>query len=368
MARRRRELSVFSWSFLDAITCGFGAVVLIFVIITAQVSERTRESSLDLRSETMQLEEEVLEARKHLVRLRNRLEDNLQDEAVLGGEAARLATLLARMQAELDRSQVDSRTQQASIEQLQADIRELEESNRRLAERASATASSGSGQRLRSFVGEGNRQYLTGIRMDGKHVLILLDASTSMLGRTYVNVVRFRSMPDERKVRAPKWQQALRTVDWLTAQMTAGMKVQIYAFNEQAEAVLDGSGGRWLEVRDGGELDAAVAAARRLVPDKGTSLINAFEAIKTLQPQPDNIFLITDGLPTQGAKPPTRVVDVQEPQRARFMVEAMRALPRRLPVNTLLLPMDGDPNAAGYFWQLATQSGGSLLTPSRDWP
>ncbi len=25
---RRHELNVFSWSFLDAITCGFGAVVL----------------------------------------------------------------------------------------------------------------------------------------------------------------------------------------------------------------------------------------------------------------------------------------------------------------------------------------------------
>lgn len=363
---RRHELNVFSWSFLDAITCGFGAVVLTFVIINAQVADRARESKADLRSETTRLEEEVLDARKNLVRLRNTLEDDQKDEQVLAGEAARLAVMLARMQAEIAKSGSDSSASRESIEQLRADVRQLEESNQRLASRA--TEKAGSGQKLRSFTGEGNRQYLTGIRMGGSHVLILLDASTSMLGRTYVSVVRFRSMPDGRKIRAPKWQQAVRTVDWLTAQMKPGMKVQIYAFNEQARAVLDGSDGRWIEVQDGSELTAAVAAVRRLVPDKGTSLANAFEVVKKLQPQPDNIFLITDGLPTQGEKPPAQVEDVREERRVKFMVDAMRALPRRLPVNVLLFPMDGDPQAAGYFWELAINSGGSFITPTQDWP
>lgn len=362
---QRRELNVFSWSFLDAITCGFGAVVLTFVIINAQVAERARESKADLLGETTLLEEEVLDARKNLVRLRNSLSDDQQDERVLAAEAARLATLLARMQAEVE-ARGDSSARRESVEQLRADIRQLEESNQRLAERSAARA--GSGQRQRSFVGDGNRQYLTGIRMDGKHVLILLDASTSMLGRSYVNVVRFRNMPDGRKIRAPKWQQAVRTVDWLTTQMQPGMKLQVYAFNEQAGAVLGGSEGRWIDARDSRELDAAMAAVRKLVPGKGTSLINAFEVVKQLQPQPDNIFLITDGLPTQGAKPPPQVEEVKEERRVKFMVEAMRTLPGRLPVNILLFPMDGDPNAAGYFWQLAMQSGGSLLTPSQDWP
>ena len=50
------------------------------------------------------------------------------------------------------------------------------------------------------------------------------------------------------------------------------------------------------------------------------------------------------------------------------MMDAVRSIPRRLPVNVMLFPMDGDPEAAGYFWELAVASGGSLLTPSRDWP
>jgi hypothetical protein len=366
VARRRSELNVFSWSFLDAITCGFGAVVLTFVIINAQVADRAKESRADLHSETTRLEEQVLDARKNLVRLRNSLKDDQRDEQVLADEAARLAVMLARMQAEVSKSQGDSVARRESIEQLRADVKQLEESNQRLAARAAEKANTG--QKLRSFTGEGNRQYLTGIRMGGSHVLILLDASASMLGRTYVNVVRFRSMPDARKVRAPKWQQAVRTVDWLTGQMKPGTKVQIYAFNEKARAVVDGTDGRWLDVKDGSELTAAVAAVRKLVPDKGTSLVNAFDVIKTLQPQPDNVFLITDGLPTQGDKAPAQPEDVKEERRVRYMLDATRSLPRRVPVNVLLFPMDGDPNAAGYFWDLAVASGGSFITPSQDWP
>ncbi len=53
------------------------------------------------------------------------------------------------------------------------------------------------GDRVRGFEGEGHRQYLTGLRMGGSHVLILVDASTSMLDRTIVNVIRRRNMPPE---------------------------------------------------------------------------------------------------------------------------------------------------------------------------
>lgn len=363
--RRRRELNVFSWSFLDAITCGFGAVVLTFVIINAQVSQRADASSADLKSETTRLETEVLDARKNLVRLRNSMRERSDDELLLAEEAARLAKLVAELQAR-EVKQGETVARRESVEQLRADIRQLEEANARLAARAMPGEASGT--RLRTFTGEGNRQYLTGIRMDGKRVLILVDASSSMLGRTFVNVVRFRSMPDDRKRRAPKWQQTVKTVDWLTSQMRPGTKAQIYTFNETPRAVLDGTEGRWLDVRDGSELDQAIAALRKVVPDKGTSLINAFAVIQQLDPQPDNVFLITDGLPTQGRDRPPQAEDVRPERRAKLMVDAVRSVPRRLPVNVLLFPMDGDPQAAGYFWEFAVASGGSMLTPSVDWP
>jgi hypothetical protein len=43
-------------------------------------------------------------------------------------------------------------------------------------------------------------------------------------------------------------------------------------------------------------------------------------------------------------------------------------LPKSIPVNIILMPMEGDPFAASEFWKLAMETQGSFLAPSRDWP
>jgi len=363
---RRRELNVFTWSFLDAITCGFGAVVLTFVIVSAQVADRAKDSKVDLRSETSRLEEEVLDARKNLVKLRNSLRDDQKDQAVLAEEAARLAVMLARLQAQ-EKAVGETVARKESVEQLRADIKQIEEANERLAARA-AERSDKTGQQLRAVVGEGNRQYVTGLRVGGKRVVILLDASTSMLGRNYVNVVRFRSMPDAKKIMAPKWQQAVKTVDWLTAQIKPGTEVQILAFNEKVHSLMAVPANQWVNVQDGSELERAVAALRKLVPTGGTSLIVALEAAEALKPLPDNVFLITDGLPTVGKVAPIPPEDVRPFQRVAFFNKAVVELRPSVPVNVILFPMDGDPGASGLFWDFVIRHRGSMLTPTEDWP
>jgi hypothetical protein len=47
---------------------------------------------------------------------------------------------------------------------------------------------------------------------------------------------------------------------------------------------------------------------------------------------------------------------------------AVRQLPIGVPVNVILLAMEGDPQAAPAYWVLALRTGGSLLAPSEDWP
>jgi hypothetical protein len=161
-------------------------------------------------------------------------------------------------------------------------------------------------------------------------------------------------MSDELKRKAPKWQQALDTVDWLTAQLQSGNKFQVYSFNEDVQSVLKGTEGAWIDVSKS-DLDRSVEQLRTIVPDNGTSLYNAFKAVSEMSPLPDNIYLLTDGL-------------VKARQRIDFFNKAVKELPRRVPVNILLFPMDGDPDAAILFWQLALTTRGSFLSPSRDWP
>jgi hypothetical protein len=94
---------------------------------------------------------------------------------------------------------------------------------------------------------------------------------------------------------------------------------------------------------------------------------DAFLALQTLSPSPDNIFLITDGLPTQGTTPP-RGNKVSGRDRQKLYRQAVKRLPRNVPINIVLAPMEGDPMAASEFWQLAQVSRGSFLAPSKDWP
>jgi hypothetical protein len=205
------------------------------------------------------------------------------------------------------------------------------------------------------------------MRVGGQRILILVDASSSMLDDTIVNVLRVRNMPDERKLRAEKWRQTISIVDWLSTQIPPGAQFQLYSFNTQPTPLIAGTDGQWQKV-DGPTLEKALQQLRKVVPTGGTSLVNAFAVIQKLNPQPDNVILITDGLPTQEATPPAFKKLVDGDDRLKFYERAVRTLPRKTPVSVILLPMEGDPASPSAFWQLAKATGGSFLSPSRDWP
>ena len=365
MARRR--FHVFSMSFLDIISCGFGAVVLFFVIINAQVRLRADAERIDLLSESTRLEEEVLEGRKDLLQLRGERETLDERRATAIEELRKLRERLAALLAELAEYERLGTQSQESVERLRADVDRLREMQSELEARV-AEAEEGTGQRVRGFEGEGARQYLTGMQMGGDRVMILVDASASMLGRTYIDVLRFRLMDEELKPRAPKWVQVVNSVDWITTRLEPQQRFQVYIFGVEHRSILEGTDGEWLSVADGARVSEAIEALRKFAPNGGTSLHAAMRAIRALQPLPDNVYLLTDGLPTQGASPPSRVGWVDTRARERFFDRARRDLPSGIPVNVLFYPMDGDPRATGYFWLMASQTRGSFVSVSRDWP
>ena len=58
--RRRRVIELFSMSFLDCMSCGFGAVVLFFMIINANSDVTSSDQTKALQAETNLLQIEVL--------------------------------------------------------------------------------------------------------------------------------------------------------------------------------------------------------------------------------------------------------------------------------------------------------------------
>lgn len=361
----RRQFNVFNLSFLDVISCGFGAVILFFMIINTQSKTRSEQANVELQAESQLLEERIFDEQKRLVVLKNSIDQMDSENAIIQGSVSDLAKKIEDLLREIEFLENNSVASVADINQLQSDVKQLKEANKRMMSQMER-ASSNPGDALRSFDGDGERQYLTELKLGGDHVLFLVDASTSMLGRTYVNVIRYRNMSDQMKVKAPKWRQVVNSVDWLTTRLKTGTKFQIYAFNEDAQTIISESDGNWIEVTDGNEVDAAIQDLKSVVPDKGTSLVNAFSQINQLSPRPDNIFLITDGLPTQGKRNPIREM-IKPEQRLIFFEQALRELPP-VPVNVLLFPIDGDPSASAAYWSLAQRTRGSFMAPASDWP
>lgn len=367
MARKRRQMEVFSLSFLDCMSCGFGAVILFFMIINAQVRETSEPDPTELMAETKKLEVEILDGRKNMVFARNTIEQLENEQQTAEGQIAQIIALIEQLRAELSKYDNDTLAKIERIEKLEADIRSLEEQVQRLMKVAEDRESEGT--RIREFdeSGQGSRQYLTGLKLDGKRTLILVDRSASMLDDTIVNIIRRRNMTDKEKLRSVKWRQTVSSVDWLTAQIRPGSEFQIYMFNNTVEPVIKGSAGTWLTAKDNAQLDEAVRTLRRTVPTNGTNMHAAFSAARDLEPRPDNIILLADGLPTMDAATSNRRT-ITGRQRSQLFRDAGRELPSGVPVNILLYPLEGDFEAPILYWALAFETGGSLISVSRDWP
>jgi hypothetical protein len=362
---RRKKLTVFSIAFIDCICCGLGAMILLFVMVNSQNAAQRQRVTEDLSSETNRWEQEILEGRRNLVQARNTLDEINAELAKTEGLSREILKTLSAKRLELADRDQQTLASREHVNKLKADLKSLEEDVKRL--QAGAKREEELGRSLRPFPGQGDRQYLTGLKMGGQRILVLVDASASMLDDTVVGVLRRRNMSSAEKLRAPKWRQAVATVDWLSANLPAASRFQIYAFNESAAPLLDGTQGTWLEAGSIERLNQAVDGLRRLMPEKGTSLFNAFEAAAKMSPAPDNLILLTDGLPTMGKDKPSGG-RVSADKRLSLFREAVRRLPAGLPVNVILFPMEGDPMAASEFWRLAVDTRGSLICPAKDWP
>jgi hypothetical protein len=366
VARRRREFELFSLSFLSAMTCAFGAVILLFMIINANVSVNREVALEDLSDDVARMELKVVTGRRNLAEIKDALKRLVESWASLQAVRDGLMAEIRTTRNEADLAAQSDAERQAAIARLREELIALEDETKQL--NAASVTPADLGDRVRGYDsgGGGSRQYLTGLRMGGGRVVILVDVSTSMLDRTIVNVIRRRNMPPEQQRRAPKWQQVVNTVDWLTTQIPIGTQFQIIAFNSRAWSLIEGTDGRWLTVSDGTELDAAVRTLRGMHPEGMTSLQAAFSAARALQPRPDNIYLLVDGLPTMGEIVPTRE-GVTGKERVDHFNRAVRDLPGA-PINVILFAMEGDPRAAPAYWWLALRTGGSMLAPAEDWP
>ena len=351
MPKKRRNIA-FSLSFLDIMACGFGAVTLLFLILRHNATEViTPDESLAAEVDLLQMD--IRQATEEKVELLNSLEKIKSDLVEAQGLSARVITELEEQENSIQEDPNDLDKLRQQVEQLEEETAQMEEIE--------------FGDSVRQFSGDGVRQYLTGLKLGGERVLILVDGSASMLADTVVNALRRRNMDDSQKKQSPKWQWTLRTVEWLLAQLPSSSRYQVYIFNAQATAATQGSEGVWLDAADSLALETSLQDIWSYTPNSGTSLVNAFNVITDFDKQPDNVFILTDGLPTMSETAPKNHMVTGSQRRKHFNV-ALTKIPLGISVNTILFPMEGDPEAAALYWQLALDTQGAFIAPSRDWP
>lgn len=354
---------MFSVSFLDVMSCGFGAVVLVFLIINHSQQLHSEDVNKERQAEVNLLQEDIVNGKELLAKIRNQINALEMEIAETQGKSRVVIDETKTRRVELAELDKETLAHQENIKKLKSDIEGLDKER----QKAETEAEQEIGRASRTFYGEGKRQYLTGLQVGGQRILILLDTSASMLDDTIVNVIRRRNMSDDRKLAAPKWTRVVKTLDWITTQIPISSRFQIYGFNTEVHPVIPATRGKWLEVVGGERLNEAMEHVREIIPSGGTSLELALASVGELDPLPDNIILVSDGLPTQGIRAP-RGTTVSARERMNLFSRAIGELPNGVPVNVILFPLEGDAMAPAAYWNLAMNSGGSFMSPSKDWP
>ena len=127
MTRRKRQASTFNLSFLDIMSCGFGAVVLVFLIIDHSMEVESRTVNAEVFAEIDLLEEDIREGKAGLVRLRNALTSADLDIVEAQGLATRVTEELDNYEALIASLEESGLSEDQDVEALKAEINRLEE-------------------------------------------------------------------------------------------------------------------------------------------------------------------------------------------------------------------------------------------------
>ena len=158
---QRRSITPFSLSFLDIMFCGFGAVVLLVLIMNANAVSEREQVFADHRAEIVRLEREMIVATEGLQSARGELEAvDLQLETQ---RTSASATQLALERMEIETAGLEAATAALRTQNRAATtaLRALEQKKTEAQEKA---ADRERGQQLHEITGDGERQYLTGLR------------------------------------------------------------------------------------------------------------------------------------------------------------------------------------------------------------
>ena len=174
--RRREDIGGFSLSFLDAVCCGFGAIVQLLVLSKIGEPKALEQARQDLESLVARLEQEIFEIRGETRVLERDLDVRVEQVSRERQNVARLRGDLTAIEGEFAASRQLSEVQDILEGRLLAAQQELSEEMKRLQEQATYR------RPPEAPVG--------GIPVDSEYVIFIIDTSGSMFNYAWPLVVR----------------------------------------------------------------------------------------------------------------------------------------------------------------------------------
>ena len=165
MRKQRRTITVFSLSFLDVVSCGFGAIILLLVISKISEPMVVEKMSVDLTGLVAKLEQEIHEIRGEANVLNRELTAAQTQLSEKEEKLARLQGELSAIEGQYRVADMDLAAQSRIEAQLQTARQSLTEEMRRLQKDAPSPVPD-------SAIG--------GVPVDSEYIIFVIDTSGSM--------------------------------------------------------------------------------------------------------------------------------------------------------------------------------------------
>lgn len=383
--------SGFGLSFLDILCCGLGAVVLLLLVVRhgqqpVQVEVPTVTQIQELQAirkaitEAKIVAEQAQEEQDKLELTVKEQRDNARSIADAGAPTSPTLNAILEVIKEIS-------TEDAELQRLQQEFAALDTENAKVIPTPVPTPRKVSGA-------------VEGIKLvDIDRVAVLFDISASMLHRSLVEIVKLKASEEIIQVRARKWRQALNAAAWAYDSISLQSRYKVLMFSEnvydtsgnKVNAHYDISGNKvnaenlaW-DMKNKEDLPGFREMLRNLIPKAGTDLELALRSLDTLVPRPQKLLIITDGLPNQAqmlsmaqrvAMPGCSSNSISPNSttnsecRLSIALASIAQHAARLsgiPIDVILLPLDGDSMAIRFYSLVTSAAGGRVLTPSQDW-
>ncbi len=165
MKRKRRSIEVFSLSFLDVISCGFGAIVLLLVIMKISEPGVIEESTRDISLKIEQLSTEIASLKDQSAQLYRTTQQLRGEEQQLLEQIAALNLQLAGAREQKKDVRVEFSSQEAVLQQLYRARQDLTAEMIRLQQQKTAVP-------VDAPIG--------GVPVDSEYIIFVIDTSGSM--------------------------------------------------------------------------------------------------------------------------------------------------------------------------------------------